>query len=188
MINLLPPIVKEELKREEQSRLLWVLWLLLLSFFLSLSLLFLALRIYLKGSVDAKEILLEAQQQKTSSHAKTRQDIQKLNETIVQVHSFYAGQNKVSDIRERIGASLPQGMHLTLFQYVPPGVVLVKDSQQVIPAKVTLSGFAQSRADLLAFRENLRKEPSFRNFNFPPSNWTKPNDIQFSFSFEIIYE
>lgn len=177
MINLLPPSFKEALQKEEDTRLFWILCFLVGAFFLCASLLLLSLHIYLKGSVDAQEIFLTAYMQKTASEEDLKEEIKGLNETFTRFSSFYEKQPKVSAIIERVSLAIPQGIRLTFFQYLP--------SSQT-RAKVILSGFSPAREELLSFRESLRKDPSFGNFNFPPSNWAKPSDILFSFSFEIL--
>lgn len=185
MINLLPPSLKEELKKEEETRLLWILFVLVGAFFLCAFLLLLSLRIYLKGSVDAQEILLTAYTQKTASDESLKKEIKELNETVVQLSSFYEKQSKVSSFTERVSSAAPQGIRLTFFQYAPPSVTVSGGETKKTMAKVILSGISPSREELLAFREALQQDPSFANFDFPPSNWAKPSDIPFSFSFEI---
>ena len=185
MINLLPPSLKATLKKEDQARLLWILCFLVALFFFCLFLLLLSLGIYLKGSVNAKEILLDAYTQQTVSDTELKEEIRELNKTMTQLSSFYGNQQKVSGIVERVAKAVPQGIHLTSLQYVPSLRVALEDKTKIVPARIILAGFSPTRADLLLFRESLRQEPAFQNFEFPPANWSKPSDILFSFSFEI---
>ena len=185
MINLLPPSMKEMLKKEDQVRLFWILYFLVALFFSCLFLLLLSLSIYLKGSVNAKEIVLDVYKQQTVSDTELKEEIGGLNKAMTQLSSFYENQQKVSGIVERIAKAVPQGIHLTSFQYVPSLKVVLEDKTKIIPARIILTGFSPTRADLLLFRESLQQDTSFQNFEFPPANWSKPTDILFSFSFEI---
>lgn len=186
MINLLPPILKEELKKEEEARLFWILSFLVGAFFLCVFLLLFSLRIYLKGSVDAQEILLTAYAQKTASDDTLKEEIKELNETVIRLSSFYEKQPKISSLMESISSAAPRGIRLTFFQYNPSSVIVSGEETRKTNGKVILSGFSPAREELLSFRENLRNNPSFVNFDFPSSNWAKPSDILFSFSFEIL--
>ena len=51
--------------------------------------------------------------------------------------------------------------------------------------KVSLSGFAPTRKSLFYFRKKLKEAEFFKNVSFPPSNWIKPTDIDFSINFEV---
>lgn len=185
MINLLPPALKDSLRKEEEVRFLWILCFLAGLFFLCLFLLFLSLRIYLKGSIDARNILIDATKQNTLAKAPLKQEIVELNRTLSQVNSFYGTQPKVSKLVGKVASLVQPGTHLTFFQYVPSSIVIAEEGNKTVPARIILSGFSPGRSDLLSFWESLQKEPSFQNFDFSPSNWAKPADILFSFSFEV---
>lgn len=173
MINLLPPLHKEELHREEQFRLVLILGMLLMTFFICLSLSLLAIRVYVSGEIQAQDILAEAQK-KEGGESRLAQ-IRALNQDIVGVSSFFANRIVLSDTIARISSALPEGAHITSLSYTPmsPG------------AKIALQGFAPQGEDLLQFRANLEQDPLFKNFRFPTSNWNNAINVNFSFDFEI---
>ena len=173
MINLLPPSHKEELRREEQFRLALILGMLLMAFFICLSLSLLSIRVYVSGEIRAQEILAEAQE-KEGGESQVEQ-IHALNTDIAGVSSFLAGRVVLSDIAARISSALPEGAYITFLSYTP-----------VSPkAKIVLTGFAPQTEDLLLLRTNLEQNSLFGNFHFPPSNWIRATNINFSFDFEI---
>ena len=78
--------------------------------------------------------------------------------------------------KEQISKALPEGAYLTSLNYTPLGSA---------KAKITLAGFARQTEDLLSLRTSLEQNPLFGNFHFPPSNWIRAANIDFSFDFEI---
>ena len=176
MINLLPPHYKEELQREEQFRLVLILGLLVIAFFICLSLSLLSIRVYILGEIQAQQILVDAQREEGGdSHIK---EMQGRNAEIGGVASFYKNRTALSHLLERVAAALPEGIYLTSFTYAPMDA----------GAKIALAGRALQTEDLLALRTSLERDPSFENFNFPPSNWIRAADIDFSFTFDAKQE
>ena len=173
MINLLPPSHKEELRGEEQFRLVLILGMLLMTFFICLSLLLFSIRVYVAGEIQAQQILAEVQ--KKEGGESSLEQIHALNKDIAGVSSFLASRVTLSDIVEKISSALPQSVYLTSLNYTPLSS----------GAKIALQGFAPQTEDLLLFRTNLEQDPLFGNFHFPPSNWNIATNIDFSFDFEI---
>ena len=169
MINLLPPFHKEELRGEEQFRLVLILGMLLMTFFICLSLSLLAIRVYVSGEIRAQEILAETQE-KEGRESRLGQ-IHTLNEDIAGVSSFLAGRITLSDVIARISSALPESVYFTSLSYTNE--------------KIALAGFAPQTEDLLSLRANLEKDSLFGNFHFPSSNWIRATNIDFSFDFEI---
>lgn len=169
MINLLPPQHKKELRGEEQFRLVLILGMLLMVFFVCLSLSLLAIRIYVSGEIQTRQILAEAQ--RVEENGSRLEQIRQRNADIGGIASFYAGRIVLSDIVDRIASALPESMHVTSLIYTK--------------GKIALAGFAPSTEDLLSFRTRLEAEPLFKNFRFPSSNWVEATDIDFSFDFEL---
>ena len=169
MINLLPPHRKEELRREEQFRLVLILGMLLVTFFICLSLLLLSIRVYVSGEIQSQQILAEAQE-KEGGEARVEQ-IHTLNTDIKGVSSFLASRVALSDIITRISGALPESVYLTSLSYTNE--------------KIALAGFAPQTEDLLSLRANLEQDSLFGNFHFPQSNWIQATNIDFSFDFEI---
>jgi len=170
MINLLPPSLKEELQGEEQFRLVLILGMLLMTFFICLSLSLLAIRLYVSGEIQAQQILAESQG-KEGGESRLQQ-IHTLNADIKGVSSFLASRIALSDSIEQISSALPENVYITSLSYTN--------------GKIVLAGFAPQTEDLLLLRANLGQDPLFGNFHFPPSNWIRATNIDFSFEFEKI--
>lgn len=49
--------------------------------------------------------------------------------------------------------------------------------------KITISGHADTRQELLVIKEKLNNSSQYQNVNFPISNLTEPSDIDFTFNF-----
>lgn len=173
MINLLPPSHKEELRGQEQFRLVLILGMLLMTFFICLSLSLLSIRVYVSGEIQAQQIF--AAVQKKEGGESRLQQIHTLNKDIAGVSSFLASRVTLSDIIARISNALPENAYLTSLSYTPISS----------GAKIALQGFAPQTEDLLLLRTNLEQDPLFGNFHFPPSNWIQATNIDFSFDFEI---
>ncbi|MBI2098654.1 MAG: hypothetical protein HYT49_03355 [Candidatus Wildermuthbacteria bacterium] len=183
MINLLPPQYKEELQREERFRLVLILGLLLVVFLICLSLALLSIRVYVSGEIQAQQILVEAQREEGGELRLER--MRELNSDIAGASSFYANRVLLSDVIERISAAFPSNVYLTSFAYTPVSQRGGKGAPAPAKAKIALAGFAPQTEDLLALRANLGQITLFKNFYFPPSNWIRAADINFSFEFEL---
>ena len=174
MINLLPPSYTEELRGEEHFRLVLILGMLIVVFFVCLSLALLAIRVYLAGEIEVQQILVESQSQ-DDRRARVDQ-IRDLNGDIKEVSSFYKNKMLLSDAILRISDALPESVYITSLSYTP-----VSNSK----VKIALTGFAPRTEDLLQIRTGLEQDPLFGNFHFPPSNWIRATNINFSFDFEL---
>ena len=174
MLNLLPPQYKEELRQEENFRLVLVLGILIFAFFLCFSLLLVSLRIYLAGEIKAQRVLLESQKTSSRGDAVLQRNIQELNRNMSSLSSFYKDQAMVSKILQHISDALPQGVYLTSLTFSPSGESL----------KISLSGFAPTVDDLLKLKRSIEQDPMFLNMNFPPANWVSP-DISFSLNVDV---
>ena len=177
MINLLPPQDKEELHKEELFRLALILGLLLVMFLICLSLALLSIRVYVSGEIQAQRILVEAQREQGGELR--LEHVRELNSDIAGISSFYASRVLLSDVIERISAVSTPNVYITSFDYTPISQRGGKN------ASIALKGFASQTEDLLALRTNLEQVGLFKNFYFPPSNWIRAADINFSFEFEL---
>ncbi len=183
MINLLPPQYKRELQGEEWFRLILILGLLLLIFFICLSLSLLSIRAYVSGEIQVQQILVEAQKKEGGELQLER--MKEVNSEIAGMLSFYVKRVSFSDIIGRISSALPDEAYLTSFVYTPGAQSAKNKGQTAAKAQIALAGFAPRTEDLLEFRINLEKDPLFGNFHFPPANWIRATNIDFSFGFEI---
>lgn len=175
MINLLPIAEKEKLSLEKSKRMVIILWLLLLFFLTCLILILFSIRIYIQAQVRSEQYLLtEVKKEKNQSEIENlKEEINSINLSLTKLNSFYQNGIYLSDILERISKTLPNELYLI--------------NLSVIFSSVSLSGFAPTTEALFKFKENLEKEPGFKEISFPPGNWVDVTDIDFSITFIIDY-
>jgi len=182
MINLLPPLEKEELKKEESWKQTMILGILVLIFLISFSLVLFSIKFYIIGEVEAQKILY--QQREKELRNPRIQSLQKnlisFNQILLQLDSFYRNQLKLTGTLEKISNTLPPGLYLTNLSLIPQSSDK-KDWRLVC----NMSGYAPTREALLDLKENLENEELFGEIYFPPANWVKSTDISFVVSFKI---
>lgn len=181
MINLLPPAKKEDLQKEENFRLVLILGVLWVFFLVCFSLLLLAIRIYVAGEIQTQNILVEAGSLQQEESA--LQNIRALNRDVGGLAAFYENQVMLSRVIADISSAAPSGIYLTSFNYAVPSQQGAKNNTPA--ARISVTGFAPTTEDLLAFRTNLEQQNSFANVNIPPANWVNSQNITFSFDFEF---
>lgn len=182
MINLLPPEKKEEILQEKKWKLIMILGILSMVFLVSFSLILVSINIFLAGESEVQKII--SSQRETELNNPQMQALQKnllnFNQTLSQLNSFYQNQFQLTKILEKISNDLPPGANLTnLF------VSSLPEKEENWKRALTLVGFAFSREILLEFKKNLEKEELFGEVDFPPANWTKPTNINFTVSFKM---
>ena len=179
MINLLPSQEKEEIKQEENFKLILILGIIFLFFLISFSLILTSINIYISGEAKVQKILYQ-QREKELENPQMRTFQEKLinfNQTLTQLESFYQGQPNFTEILEELTVTLPSGTYLTS--------LLITSQEKGEMLVFNLSGFSPTRQLLLDFKENLEKEDSFKEVSFPPANWVKPVDIDFTVNFKV---
>ncbi len=182
MINLLPPEEKEKLLLEKKKILITIFLILVLYFLFCLIFILFSVKAYSETQLEfQKALLLKTEKGLGDSEIKNFQEkIDKTNSTLTKIDSFYQQQIYFSEILERISKILPPEIYLTNFS----AVFYTKEKEET-GIKFSLSGFAPARETLIEFRKNLEKEEDFKEIYFPPTNWVKPIDIDFSLSFKI---
>lgn len=180
MINLLPSQYKKELLEERNYRLVLILGILVLLSFVSLALILFSIKIYISGQVEYQKIILsEAEREFKQSETQNLQEkIALTNLTFSKLNSFYQENLYFTKTLERISKTLPSGTYLTNLSFTP----LAREEFQV---QISLSGFSPSREILFEFKKNLETEKDFQEIYFPPTNWIRPTDINFSLTFKI---
>ncbi|MDD5144649.1 MAG: hypothetical protein PHW72_00740 [Candidatus Pacebacteria bacterium] len=177
MINLLPQLKKEELRQEENWKLIIVLGIFALFFLISLSLIFFSIENYILGESKVQKIIL-SQKEKEFENSNIKDLNEKLinfNQTVSRLDYFYGNQKKIGDILSKISET------------VPLGVVINNLSLGLKSKKFTcgISGSSPNRELLLEFKENLEENESFKDINFPPGSWVESKDIDFALSFSV---
>lgn len=175
MINLLPPIQKEELKQEETFKLVLILGTVILAFLISLTLILFSIKISLLADLEIQKIYFEQRKKELESPIiqELEEKIKNYNLTLSKLKTFYQEQLNLTSILEKIFQTLPQGTYLTNFNFNP----------QI--SQISLTGFTPSRETLLQFKENLEKTEYFKEIDFPTKNWLQATDIDFSVNFKI---
>jgi Tfp pilus assembly protein PilN len=175
MINLLPPKEKKDLLLREQKNIVFSLEILFLAFLISLSLILLAIKIWFAKDLEIQQLFLEEKKKEVLLQKDFEEKIINLNQTLLNLKSFYQKQISLTQVLEKISHLLPRGIYLTNFNFN------LKEKE----GQITLTGFCQDRETLLSFKKILEENGSFSEVYFPPENWVKPTDINFVVSFKI---
>lgn len=170
MINLLSPQQKKEIIEEQRYRLFSILGVLAVLFLVVLSLALFSIKTYISGKAQSEKILIPAQLQGQE------EQIREINEKLQKLNSFYGKQVSFSGILEKVSKILPRGIRLAS---------LSSETVKSGDSKISLQGFSPTRDLLLQLKKDLESESGFRDINFPPSNWVKAENIDFSVNFHI---
>jgi len=179
-VNLLPQEEKELLVQEEKWKLILILEIILLAFFISLALILFSIKTYISGQVEAQKILLSQKELDAPHIQQLEKNIKDNNLIFAQLHSFYQERISVTGALEKISQVLPEKLYLSTLNFT-----VLTSQQSKYSAQISLSGFAPTRELLLEFKERLEGQEHFKEVYFPASNWLKPTDINFSVSFKI---
>lgn len=180
MINLLPPAEKDILIKEEKRRLAFVWGIFVLFFLAALSLILFSVNIFLAGHVQGYKILVDYERQKsaTAEAQNTEKEIGAVNQKLTKLDAFYGSQPRIATLFQKISEIIPEEIYLNSLSLNPN-----KDRKDRF--QVSLTGHSATREALLNFKKSLESDSSFQGVYFPPSNWVKPLDINFSASFEM---
>ena len=164
MINLLPSKEKRILEAENTLKLVIIWGVIALFIIIALSLILLSIKFYVSGMVEAQEILVRLEEERfTRSQAQDlANEIVQLNAELGRLDSFYKNQGRLNTLYFNIQNE--------------NGVQILKNS---------LTGYSPDRETLFVLKKNLEDEVDFREIDFPPLNWVKPADINFSVTFNI---
>jgi len=180
MINLLPPFEKKVLKREENRRLIFIWGIFILFFLTTLSLVLFSINIYLAGEVAGYNILVDYERQKsvTLEAQNIEKEVAAVNQNLTELGEFYEEQPRITTLFRKISEIIPDQIYLNSLSLGP-------NKEKSDRFQVSLTGHSDTREALLDFKKSLESESGFQGVYFPPSNWTKPSDINFSASFEV---
>ncbi len=176
MINLIPNQEKKKMVRDFYYRFV-ILFLLMLSaaalvataallpaYFLSVS----------KNNIVDQKLEAQKKEPAPASNGETLAMIKGLNLKLNLIENAQKEKFTVSDrvVKAVILEKVP-GISITQISY---------DSDPTKGKKISMSGEASSREVLLAFRQALEQDPTFKSVILPISNFVKGTDIQFSLS------
>ena len=180
MINLLPPQEKRVLLSETNKRLALVLCFGAVVVLACLILMLLSLYFYLLVQLSfQKEALDEAKgKYQTADFLEYKNLIGQYNAVLSKTDDFYKKEVYIANALKEIAVvEKPQAVRLQSIAMEP-----LKNGS----VKVTATGTADSRANLLLFKNALQARKQITNLQFPPDNWIKPANITFLATFEIM--
>lgn len=179
MINLLPPEEKAKLIFEKKKKLTLILGVSVIIPLLCFILILLSIRFYILGEINAQETNLEqARKEYQTDEFLNFKDIMGKNDKIMtKLEKLYKQDMPLSEVLTMVSAiSRPPNLYLT-------NVVVAITKEQKI--KVTVSGFAPTREDLLTFQKNINENKRIQNGWFSPESWVNPKDVKFNATFEV---
>jgi len=179
MINLLPPKEKEDLllRQKEKLFLIWE-WAFLI-FLICLCLLLILIKYQLLTLVDYQKNLFKEAKQKTeiAEFVDLNKTVQKYNEILSQLKLFHKKESRISDVwKIMIDIERIRGLYLNNFLLTKP------ESGNI---QVKISGYTNSRENLLVLKKNMEEKPGIKNLYFPLENWLEPENINFYLTFEV---
>lgn len=180
MTNLLPPEEKNELFLKNKKRLVVILGITALVSLVCFILILLSVNFYILTKIVSQKNILEQTEEKykTTVFLNFKDAIQKYNNVLVQLNSFYEKEIYFSQILKIISnIQRPEGLYLS-------DLSLNRDSENK-KIKVVTSGFSGSREDLLIFKKNIEENKEIKNPYFSPESWTNPQNVKFYLTFEI---
>jgi Tfp pilus assembly protein PilN len=182
MINLLPPIKKQELAREKNWKISLILSINLIAVVVCFCLILLFINILLSVKIDFQEIVYQqSEKQFSSPKIQTLSDnLKTLNQTFFRLDSFYQKQFRATKTLEEISANVPAQIVLTNLLINP------KEKDKTI--ECVLTGFAPTREVLLKFKDGLEGNQDFQEIYFPTSSWIKSTDINFTVNFKMKWQ
>jgi len=176
MINLLPPAEKENLESDKIKKAVIIFWIILLfAAFCLFSILF-SIKTYLKSQARQDPEAFNREQIARIEEFKASSNF--ANQSIENLNKFYKGKIYFSDILAKVFSMLPEQVYLD--------EISAELGENKI--SVSVSGYSPDRPTLLLLKENLEKDSSFGEIYFSPSNWIKPQNINFSVVFAVIPE
>ncbi len=175
-VNLLPPAEKNKLKLEKLQKkiyfcFLWLAGVLLIFVGLLLSTYFI-IQVMLQG----QENLIDQRKasQKNKEIALMQERINQANQRLKLVNKKQQTFVVWTPILLEFSDLVPNQVHLTNLSY------------QEANERLRLSGYAQTREDLLIFEEKLKTSNFFTDLESPLTNIIKQRDINFNFSLKPI--
>lgn len=175
MLNLLPPKQKRELRLDLLNQAIAVFGIAAILVVLILTLVLVIALFYLNINLAQLEKELISWQAKSEI-----EELKNLEEKIKEVNQNIAFLEEYQE--ERVEFSL---MLEILAQGVPSGIRFNNMSLEK-SGKAIIRGHASTRDILLTFKNNLERAPYVSDFDFPLSNLTKSEDIDFYINFIFI--
>lgn len=153
---------------------------------IALSVFLLVIQVALTKERLAQEVKLLSFEERTAKENSTLGEIKSWNIKLTNIEAFKKNRRPVKDVIDELALSLSSEMYLFSFSYTP-SIETRKKADEIVktPAIVAVTGKAQTREELLSFKDALQANPFFTEVVFPPSNWVQPTDINFSFQAKL---
>ena len=184
MINLLPPKEKQRIDFEKKRKIAGIFWIFAIFYLISL-----ICALYFVKTVIAKEIggqgakLEKLRLEYESSEAGAiSKEIAGFNAAISRLDTFQKNKFYFSEVIAKTISILPPKASLIEVSAV--------NSENGGPGemRVYIKGVAPSRESLFNFKKDLESAGFAKEIYFPPSNWVKATDADFSVSFKIVQD
>lgn len=177
MLHLLTEEYKKKVEREYTYRVLIVVSIIII--ILSLLGLILIAPSYIK--IHSTYSKLTAERDSYAEKIKLRQDDNAVDgirsvQNSITVLKNYSQVYSVRDIVLSLAAKKQKGISISRFSYSKP-----KD----VPT-VDMSGKAESRASLMSFSDQLKKDSAFSGVTIPLSSFAREKDIDFSLKLSVV--
>jgi len=175
MINLLPPNKKEELFLEQVKKMVFVIGGLAVISLVCFILILLSIKFYiLREVVHQKTILAEAG---NANLFETKKIVEKYNEILPDIASFYKGKIYFSDaLSDILKIKNSSGLYLS-------EISLDKGTGGAI--KTVISGISDTRENLTILKNSVETDPKIKNSQFSPDSWIKEKNTNFYLTFEF---
>lgn len=174
MINLLPPEEKRILEAESKFKLIIIWGLIVIFSLVAFSLILLSIKFYVSSMVETQE------ERFTDSQGQNLlNEVGDINEELRLLGLFYQNQIIFSSAFLLVVNAIPKEININTLYF---SIKIEEDGPILVGS---LTGHSPNREALFSLKKNMEDEPSFWNIDFPPSNWVKPTDINFSITFNI---
>lgn len=174
-LNLLPPKERKEMEWANLSRLTTSLSAWFFVFLIIFALLLASTYFYLSIVLRAQAGLLEVRQNDPA--------IQHLVEIEKKIKQANARLKQINRKQEQLVLWVP--LLEEVAEITPPGIYLNSLSYQLTDDQIYLSGWANTRDNLLFFQSSLEESPFFVEVEAPLSNLLKQRDIDFNFTLHL---
>jgi len=174
-LNLLPPRERKEMEWANLSSLATSLSAWFFVFLIIFALLSASTYFYLSILLRAQTRLLEIRQNDPK--------IQRLVEIEKKIKQANVRLRQINLKQEQLVLWIP--LLEEIAEIIPPEIYLNSFSYQLTDDQIYLSGWADTRDNLLAFQNSLEESSSFVEVEAPLSNLLKQTDIDFSFTLHL---
>lgn len=171
-LNLLPPTKKQEIHLAALYLMIknFIISILLLVIFIAISLLFTKLALQNQFSQIVDQTTLT-----TKTGQLFNQDIKNFNRVLSQVESIQSDYTSWADFMATLSDLAPLGINFT-------NIYLTHTAGET---KMVLTGFAQNRDQLLAFKESLEKSDLFTAVTLPLESLLKKENFPFDIKADV---